>query len=313
MTSRADIWNVGYIVPGQTFKTQRTYETRDIDAFAELPGDRNPIHMDEDWAIGKGFGGRYDCPEIHSPHRRKKITAEKLWSVLQRAHERIIVTGGSGDIGAAVYRKIAAMGLITIIAYRTGQTKALALAEETGGVPAALDLTNIGSIDNFVSGFKTEKSKPVLGLVLAASPAPELSTIGSCTVEELTVQIKTNITEHFHLVDQLIRQHISSLQEGFVAAILSSALAGAGKSKAMSRMAAYTVAKFGLRGVVEAAAGDYVWLRTYCNYPYFTETAMLDVFDKRFLDVLRAKRKFETPEEVSKRIARFINSDEGTY
>lgn len=45
--------------PGAAFETSaRAVTDADIRAFAEVSGDRNPLHLDEDHAAGSAFGGR---------------------------------------------------------------------------------------------------------------------------------------------------------------------------------------------------------------------------------------------------------------
>lgn len=43
--------------PGQSAELSRTVTADDIDAFAGMTGDRNPIHFDKDLAIASRFGG----------------------------------------------------------------------------------------------------------------------------------------------------------------------------------------------------------------------------------------------------------------
>ena len=43
---------------GQSASYSRTVEDRDIRLFAEVSGDVNPVHLDEDFAAGTEFGGR---------------------------------------------------------------------------------------------------------------------------------------------------------------------------------------------------------------------------------------------------------------
>ncbi|HVC19079.1 MAG TPA: MaoC/PaaZ C-terminal domain-containing protein [Vicinamibacterales bacterium] len=45
--------------PGRQFETPaRTVSDADVAAFAAVSGDRNPLHLDEDYARGTAFGGR---------------------------------------------------------------------------------------------------------------------------------------------------------------------------------------------------------------------------------------------------------------
>lgn len=43
---------------GDAASAERAVTTDDIDAYADLTGDRNPIHLDEEYAEGTMFGGR---------------------------------------------------------------------------------------------------------------------------------------------------------------------------------------------------------------------------------------------------------------
>lgn len=46
-------------VPGQEFATgEHALEAAEIDRFADLSGDRNPLHLDEEYARAAGFPGR---------------------------------------------------------------------------------------------------------------------------------------------------------------------------------------------------------------------------------------------------------------
>lgn len=46
-------------VPGRTFETGgRVVSASDVEAFAELSGDRNPLHLDDEAARAAGFEGR---------------------------------------------------------------------------------------------------------------------------------------------------------------------------------------------------------------------------------------------------------------
>jgi 3-hydroxybutyryl-CoA dehydratase len=43
---------------GQTAERQHVVGARDLEAFAEVSGDTNPVHLDEDYARRTAFGGR---------------------------------------------------------------------------------------------------------------------------------------------------------------------------------------------------------------------------------------------------------------
>ncbi len=46
------------LMVGQSAEASRTVTAADIEAFAEVSGDRNPVHLDEEYAKGTRFGGR---------------------------------------------------------------------------------------------------------------------------------------------------------------------------------------------------------------------------------------------------------------
>jgi len=77
------------------------------------------------------------------------------------ADKRIVVTGASGGIGAAIAHACAAQGALVGLAYNTGEARARALAEELGGrllcfdvrdeAAASRELAAFGSIDGLVN------------------------------------------------------------------------------------------------------------------------------------------------------------------
>ena len=50
---------------GMTHQTVHTITEKDIDLFAEVSGDRNPLHMDEEFAKQTQFGQRIAHAELH--------------------------------------------------------------------------------------------------------------------------------------------------------------------------------------------------------------------------------------------------------
>ena len=77
---------------------------------------------------------------------------------------------------------------------------------------------------------------------------------------------------------------------------------GNGRGDAMKGMGAYTVAKFGLSGLLTVLAADYSWLNVRSISPGFTETPMLAAFDPRFIEMVRQRKPFRRADDVAEEI-----------
>ena len=78
---------------------------------------------------------------------------------------------------------------------------------------------------------------------------------------------------------------------------------------ATAGMGAYTIAKFGMAGVLAVIAADYPWLRVRTVSPGFTETPMLNAFEPRFIELMRTRVPFQKPEEVAAEIIALITAE----
>ena len=222
----------------------------------------------------------------------------------------VLVTGGTGGIGAALCRRLAAIGDHPIIGYRGDADAALTLATEIGGDAVKLDMADASSIEAAVVWMK-EKKPEVSTLVLAASPPPTLAPFGKITDADLSAQWEVNVLGVRRLVAGLAKACFRKRKQGQVIGVLSAAM-GDGRKAASSNMGAYVIAKYGLQGVLAAAAADYPWLKASWVSPGFTETPMLNAFDDRFLEMTRAHApggRFATAEEVAGDILACMDSD----
>lgn len=58
MTEAAAVLALSDLAEGRTERLPFSIGTAEMEAFATLSGDRNPLHLDEGFARGKGFAGR---------------------------------------------------------------------------------------------------------------------------------------------------------------------------------------------------------------------------------------------------------------
>ena len=64
---------------------------------------------------------------------------------------KVLVTGGSGGIGAAICRKFAEEGCLVYINYRSSQEKAERIAAETGGIAVRFDVSDADAVRRAIS------------------------------------------------------------------------------------------------------------------------------------------------------------------
>ncbi len=220
------------------------------------------------------------------------MTAERGW---------VLVSGGSGGIGRATARRLAERGFAPIVGYARNAALAETVASETGGRALPLDLADDAAIDAAVAGC-AERADPPAGLILAASPPPVVAPLGKIADADMAAQWRINVTGPRRLLAGLAKSCFRKRRAGAVVGVLSAAMGGGHGRRTMPNMGAYVIAKHGLKGLLELAAAEYPWLKIQKVMPGFTETAMLEAFDPRFLDLMRAEApdgRFATPEEVA--------------
>ena len=222
----------------------------------------------------------------------------------------VIVSGGNGGLGQAICVELANDNIHPIVTYRNGAEQAQELANQIGGTAIQLDLQDPETIDAAV-GEILKMSLEVAGVVFAASPKPTLDAFTKITAEDMETQWQVNVLGPQQLLARLIKRIFRKQKSGFALGVLSSAM-GDGKTATGKNMGAYVIAKFGLQGVLATAAGDYPWLQTGTISPGFIETSMLEIFDERFLDMLREQlpnKRFSTPEEVAETVLNLVKEN----
>lgn len=213
----------------------------------------------------------------------------------------VIVSGGAGGIGSAVCRLLPASGFTPIVGYRNDKEQAEMLARECGGFAVKLDLASDESIAQALVRLSEELGEDgkISGVVLAASPPPDLSPFGKLTPEMLLHQFRINVAGPQMLLAGLIKAYFRKNKSGTVVGILSEAMGNETQPPATG-MGAYVIAKNALRGMLSVCAAEYPWLHVRTVSPGFTKTGMLDVFDERYLEQMQAKKPFASAEDVAR-------------
>lgn len=219
------------------------------------------------------------------------------------AQSYVIVTGGSGGIGSALCRLLAVNGLRPVVCYHNNKTDAEILANECDGFAVNLDLANDESIGRALAEISkgTGEKGNMHGVVLAASPPPDLLPFGKLSPEILLHQFRINVAGPQLLLAGLIKTYFRKNKSGTIVGILSKAMGNANQPPATG-MGAYIIAKAALRGMLDVCAAEYPWLRVRTISPGFTRTKMLDVFDERYLEQMQEKTPFTTAEDIARLI-----------
>lgn len=223
--------------------------------------------------------------------------------------ESFLVSGGSGGIGAAVCRQLGKAGYRPVVGFTKSQQKAEVIAEECGGTALKLDLADDKSVDAAVDQL-SELEQPLAGLLLAGSPPPVLAAFGKIEKADLAAQWQVNVTGCHRLVAALVGRIFRPQKRGIVIGVLSEAMGEPCKAS-MSSMGSYIIAKYGLLGLLSAAAADYPWLSVDAIRPGFTRTAMLDIFDSRFIDSIEEKTGIVAPEDIANEVLAMIHKHAG--
>ena len=211
-----------------------------------------------------------------------------------------LVTGGAGGIGAALCRRLPAAGFTPIVSYYRSADEAIRLAAECGGQAISIDMCDDQSIANAIELIGTAISSGTLaGVVIGASPPPELLPFGSLGSEQMLNQFMVNVIGPQILLTGLIKKHFRKVKSGTVLGILTQAIGDDTRPPATG-MGAYVVAKTALKSLLSVCAAEYPWLKVRTVNPGFTRTKMLDTFDPRYVEMIEKRGTISSPDDVAK-------------
>ena len=217
------------------------------------------------------------------------------------SHSYFLVTGGSGGIGSAICRLLVINNFIPIIGYNSNSIQAKNLAIETGGIALKINMNSFDSINNAVQTIEDniKDNDKLVGVILGASPPPDLLPFSKLTSKHLMNQFQVNVAGSHQLLSLLIKGFFRENKSGTIVGILSQAT-GNNDGPPSSGMGAYVIAKKALHTMLEVCSVEHRWLKIRSVSPSFTKTDMLKVFDPRYLEMIESKNVFSTPEDVAR-------------
>jgi len=221
----------------------------------------------------------------------------------------ILVTGGAGGIGSAICRLLPAIGITPIVGFKTNAAQAHTLANDLNGFAVNIDMSENNSIEKAIQIIveRVQPSDSFLGVVLGASPPPEVEPFNRITSDHLSYQFRVNVIGSQFLLRGLIKSFFHKKKTGTVIGISTKAIGSDGCPPATG-MGAYVVAKAALNSLLSVCSAEYPWLKVRTITPGFTKTPMLNVFDSRYLEMMHAQNKISTPEEVARLVIESIKS-----
>ena len=216
-----------------------------------------------------------------------------------------LVTGGSGGIGSAVCRSLAAEGYNVGVGYFRNRAGAEALARELGGFPAYADVSRPEEVAAMFA-----EAGEVETLVLSAGIA-HYGLITDLTYDDWRELMAVNLDGAFLCCRAAVPGMVRRKRGNII--IISSMWGQVGASCE----AAYSASKSGLIGLTKALAKELApsGIRVNCVAPGVVLTPMLKDFSEEDLENLRLETPLEMlgePEDVAELVA-YLASEKSRF
>lgn len=233
---------------------------------------------------------------------------------MDRIKKAAIVTGGSGDIGGAVCRRLAEAGWLTAICYNSSGEAAQVLADElkSQGFTAEAFRCDIGDPLSIAQCVKEVGEKfGGIGLLVNNAGSAEIGLFTDLSDDRLTELMNINLLGHMRLTKAVLPQMISR-HEGCIINI-SSVWGECGASCEV----AYSAAKAGLIGFTKALAKECApsGIRVNCVSCGLIDTKMNSELSPEDIQTVIDEiplGRIGTPNDAASAVA-FLASDESSY
>ncbi len=225
--------------------------------------------------------------------------------------KRALVTGGSGDIGGAICRRLARDGWHVIVHANQNRERADELVQALTGdglaaQACAFDVTDYAATAAAIDALL--RDGPVQGIVHNAGMHKD-GPLAGMSVEQWRAPIAVSLDGFFNVVQPLL---LPMLRTRFGRIVAISSISGIMGNRGQAN---YAAAKAGLHGAVKSLAKEIASRGATANVvaPGIIAGTMTDlVFDAAAIDALVPMRRAGRPEEVAGLVS-FLLSDEAAY
>lgn len=218
-------------------------------------------------------------------------------------NKAVVVTGGSGALGAAVCRMLKNHGMEPVVGFQSNAIAAAELANSLDCKSAQIDTRDPQSAAQNIA--HAINGNQIRAIVLCGTAFPIDETFSKLDTTALRDRLEADLFGTHQLLIKLLASHMKPYRSGMVVAVLSKAM-GTPESATMPSMAGYIIAKFALAGLCSALGVDNKWLKVRPIMPGLMESNMLTAFDERFIEILRAQDRVGTVEPVAQEIVDLI-------
>ncbi|WP_078426991.1 elongation factor P 5-aminopentanone reductase [Alkalihalobacterium alkalinitrilicum] len=226
-------------------------------------------------------------------------------------NQTCLITGASGDIGAAIAKKMAARGFSLILHYYKNKENVLKIADECRLYNIDIQIVQADlSKRGAATALKNELSKPI-DVIIHNSGSSYYGLLTDMNDEEIEKNIQLHLTTPIQLTKLLLPSMVAK-QSGNIVVISSIwGLVGA------SCEVVYSAVKGGLNSFVKALAKELgpTGIRVNGVAPGAIKTNMLSSFNHDELEMLEEEipmGRLGTPFEVANTVS-FLSSNEASY
>ena len=223
--------------------------------------------------------------------------------------KKVLITGGSGGIGAGLVRAFCANGDNVVFTYRTNLEAAQKLAMETDATALCADLADSENVR-----FIVESARDIMGGIDVLVHAAGISRIGLfdlTTDEDWSALLSANLSSTFYICREVSKVMLSTHTGSMV--LIGSMWGKVGASCEV----AYSATKAGVRGLTMALAKELgpSGIRVNCIEPGVIDTPMNACFDAETRAALAEETplgRIGTPADVAA-AALFLASDGASF